>query len=184
MAKPKMKVMKAEDVQVMEESAVNANPSIDPARVEELRERFDAFQSQLNEKTYVLNLTDELTNTLLNDLFPNFMWKGYESYAISETYTRLEEKRTATGINAKFSPEIIEAVFHFLKGHVGTGYKLAIPFKQICDQFAVTIQEINNDRQTLRDLSLELVSAEQGIKVEDLVEAMNKHSQQQQNQGY
>ncbi len=172
----KMKVMKAEDVQVMEEQSapVSANPEIDSAKVEELRERFDAFQANLNEKTYGLVLDETQTEVLLNELYPNFQWKGYESYAISETYTQLESKRDGNGINDKFSPEIIEAVFHFLKNHVGTGHKIAIPFRQICDQFAVSINEINKDRQDLRDLSLELVSAEQGIKVEDLVERINK----------
>ena len=36
------------------------------------------------------------------------------------------------------------------------------------------MKEINEDRQALRDLSLELVSAEQGIPVEDLVEQLNR----------
>jgi hypothetical protein len=176
--KSKMKVLKAEDVNAgtleAMEMAQAPSPEIDQAKVEQLREKFDAFQSQLNEKKYSLVLDEVQTSTLLEKLYPAFQWKGYESYAISETYTQLEEKRTGNGINAKFSPEIIEAVFHFLKNHVGTGFELAIPFKQICDQFAVTIQEVNKDRQDLRDLSLELVSTEQGISVENLVEALNK----------
>jgi hypothetical protein len=109
----------------------------------------------------------------MTEVFPKFQWKGYESYAISETYRQLEAERDGNGINAKFSVEIIEATFHFLKNFIGTGFELAIPFKKICDQFALPVQEINQDRQSLKDASLELIASEKGIKVEELVEALN-----------
>jgi hypothetical protein len=170
----KMKVVKAEDVV---EAPQTENLAIDPKKVEELREKFDVLNKELNEKNYPVLLDSELTEVLMTKLYPEFLWKGYESYAISETYNQFESVRNGNGINSKFPVEVIEATFHFLKNHVGKGFELAIPFKKICDQFAVTIQEINKDRQELKDLSLELVSAEQGIKVEDLVEALNKQQQ-------
>jgi|NOAtaT_7_FD_contig_81_63094_length_2662_multi_3_in_0_out_0_3 hypothetical protein len=180
----KMKVVKAQDVAEVEQTPQNEGPQVDPKKIEELREKFDVLNAELNEKQYPILLDSELTEVLMTKLYPEFLWKGYESYAVSETYKQFEASRTGEGINAKFPVEVIEASFHFLKNHVGKGFELAVPFKQICDQFAVTIQEINKDRQSLKDISLELVSAEQGIKVEDLVEAMNKHAQSQQNQQY
>ncbi len=184
-----MKVVKAQEVAEMDSNVEvqneTKNPNVDPKKVEELREKFDVLNAELNDKKYDLLLDADLTEILLTKLYSEFLWKGYESYAVSETYTQFEQARTGKGINSGFAVEVIEAAFHFLKNHVGKGYELAVPYRKICDQFAMVIQEINKDRQTLKDLSLELVSAEQGIKVEDLVEAMNRHSQQQQqNQQY
>jgi hypothetical protein len=164
-----MKVVKAEDVQKEQEKQEGVNEQ----QVQVLQEKFDVLQSQLNEKKYDLLLDEKLTSVLMNEVFPKFQWKGYESYAISETYNQLESVRTAKGIKAKFPVEIIEATFHFLKNFIGTGYELAIPFKKICDQFAIPVQEINVDRQSLKDLSLELVAAEKGIDVNELVNALN-----------
>jgi hypothetical protein len=42
------------------------------------------------------------------------------------------------------------------------------------------MKEINDDRQVLRDHSLELVAAEQGISVENLVEAAQREQALQQ----
>ena len=53
-------------------------------------------------------------------------------------------------------------------------------FRRICDQFALPMKEINDDRQILRDHSLELVAAEQGISVETLVEAAQRDQALQQ----
>jgi hypothetical protein len=171
----KMKVVKAEQV-VETPQTENA---IDAKRVEELREKFDVLQAELNSKNYDLYLDAELTKVLMGRLFNEFQWKGYESYAISETHSQLTKAVNKNGeVQGKFPVEVIEAVFHFLKNHIGTGFELAIPYKQICDQFAMVIQEINTDRQELKDLSLDLVASEQGIKVEDLVASLNKMQQQ------
>ena len=171
----KMKVVKAEQV-VETPQTENA---IDAKKVEQLREKFDVLQAELNEKKYDLYLDSELTKTLIGKLYAEFQWKGYESYAISETYTQLSNSINKKGeIQEKFPVEVVEAVFHFLKNHIGTGFELAVPYKKICDQFAIVIQEINKDRQELKDLSLELVASEQGIKVEDLVESLNRMNNQ------
>jgi hypothetical protein len=168
--KPKMKIVKAEEVT---NTPSQNNQTSDPKVIEQLREQFDVLQAELTEKNYDILLNSELSEILMTKLYPNFVWKGYESYAISETYRQFEEARNGKGINAKFPVEVIEATFHFLKNHIGTGFELAIPYRQICDQFAIAIQEINTDRQRLKDVSLELVAAEQGIKVEELVETLN-----------
>jgi hypothetical protein len=169
-----MKVMKSEEVQT-EQLTTN---EFDQAKLDQLQEKFDVLQSTINNKQYNLLLDDELTSVLMTEVFPKFQWKGYESYAVSETYIQLEKARTGDGIDSKFPAEIIEATFHFLKNFVGTGFELAVPFKKICDQFALPVQEINQDRQNLKDVSLEIVATEKGINVEDLVEALNASNQQ------
>lgn len=171
-----MKVMKSEEVQTEQ----TANNEVDQAKLDQLQEKFDVLQSTINNKKYDLFLDKEMTNVLMTEVFPEFQWKGYESYAVSETYAQLEKARTGKGINSKFPVEIIEATFHFLKNFVGIGFELATPFKKICDQFALPIQEINQDRQNLKDVSLEIVASEKGIKVEDLVEALNAQNAQNQ----
>ena len=60
-----------------------------------------------------------------------------------------------------------------MKNHEGKGHELATNFKLICDAFAVPVNEINTDRQSLKDLSLELVAAEKNIDINDLVESLN-----------
>lgn len=87
-------------------------------------------------------------------------------------------RQEGSTLNGKIPTEIVEAVFHFLKNYSGQGVESAGLFKQICDQFALPMKEVNEDRQHLRDISLELVAAEQGIEVETLVERLN------QQQGY
>jgi len=169
-----MKVMKSEEVQTEQKF----NNEFDQAKLDQLQEKFDVLQSTINNKQYNLLLDGELTQVLMTEIFPNFQWKGYESYAVSETYTQLEKVRTGDGIDAKFPVEIIEDTLHFLKNYVGSGFELAVPFKKICDQFALPVQEINQDRQNLKDVSLEIIATEKGIKVEDLVEALNASNQQ------
>lgn len=168
-----MKVIKAEDVPT---SNQNTPEGVDPKRVEELREKFDLIQNQLNEKKYDLYLDKKQTEFLFSEVYENLQWKGYESYAISETYDQLKSLTAKGEINGQCKVEIIEATFHFLKNHHSTGVENARLFRQICDQFAIPMQAINNDRQELKDLSLELVAAEQGIPVEQLVEGLRKQN--------
>lgn len=169
-----MKVMKSEEVQTEQ----TTNNNLDQVKLDQLQEKFDVLQSTINNKKYDLLLDEKLTQVLMTEIFPEFQWKGYESYAVSETYTQLEKARSGKGIKSKFPVEIIEATFHFLKNFVGVGFELAVPFKKICDQFALPIQEINQDRQNLKDISLELIATEKGINVEDLVESLNAQNQQ------
>jgi hypothetical protein len=166
-----MKVIKAEDVPTSQ----NPESTIDQKKVDELREKFDLLQAQLNSKEYEILLTTEQAVHLFENVYENLSWKGYESYAISETYDTLQKLVTKKGdVKGTTRVEIIEATFHFLKNHFSTGVKNARLFRQICDQFALPMQEINTDRQSLKDLSLELVSAEQGIPVEQLIEGLKK----------
>jgi hypothetical protein len=66
-----------------------------------------------------------------------------------------------------------------LKNYESKGFEFAQTFKEACDQFAVPMQEINQDRQNLRDASLEMTAAEQGISVENLVEKFQAAQAQQ-----
>ena len=163
-------------------SSANSTTTIDKHKVAELQERFDLMQNQLNTKQYDVLLNEEQTSFFFENFYENVQWKGYESYAISETYDALQSIVNSGSLKGTVKTEIVEATFHFLKNHVGTGTRNARLFRQVCDQFAIPMTEINNDRQSLKDLSLELVSAEQGIPVEQFVERL-KNSQQGYHQG-
>ena len=171
-----MKVIKADEVldQPQTEQPQSETPAIDKAKVAELQEKFDTMRQIIETKKYGIALNADQTNFLINEFYQNVEWKGYESYAIAETFDKLNALVKDGELNGSTNVEIIEAIFHFLKNYVGKGVQFATTFKQICDQFAVPMKEINEDRQSLRDLSLELVSAEQGIPVEDLVEQLNR----------
>lgn len=174
-----MKVVKAEDVptQEMEVKDEQAAP-VDQAKVEELKEKFDLMQKQLTDKLYDIKLSKEETSFLFDVVYDNIPWKGYESYAISETHTQLKELIKNGELNGGAKVEIIEAIFHFIKSYESKGVENAKLFRGIADQFALPVQEINTDRQEMRDISLELVSVEQGIPVEQLVQQLNAEQQQ------
>lgn len=172
-----MKIVKAEDVQMN----VDANaPSIDPIKVAELHEKFEAKRVEIDEKKYAILLDEAQTDFFFNQFYVDVDWKGYECYAVSETYNRLSILITDSKLDGKTEVEIIEAVFHFLKNYEGKGFKYASVFKTICDQFAIPMQEINQDRQDIRDISLDLTAAEQGIEVEDLIKSIQAQQQQPQ----
>lgn len=167
-----MKIVKAEDVQ-------EQTPQVDQKKIAELQEKFDRERQLIETKQYGVALNEEQTAFLFDEFYEFVDWKGYESYAISETHNQLTQLRQeGSTLNGKIPTEIVEAVFHFLKNYSGQGVESAGLFKQICDQFALPMKEVNEDRQHLRDISLELVAAEQGIEVETLVERLN------QQQGY
>jgi hypothetical protein len=165
-----MKVIKAEDVPTQEQKAKS---QIDHAKVAELTEKFDAAKQMVDTKKYNVLLDKPQTSSLLNEFYPDFSWKGYESYAVAETYKQLSELVKDDQINAGVDAPIVEAIFHFLKNYVGRGIDSAVMFRSICDQFALPMQEINTDRQMLKDIALELTATEKGISVESLVQAFD-----------
>lgn len=168
----KIKTLKVENVDNTTNAPVNSPEN--QAKIAQLQEKFDALENEVNTKGYGVVLDKTLTNTLINDLYPSFAWKGYESYAITETYKQISGAVKKDAINAEFPAEVIEATFHFLKNHEGKGHILATNFKLICDAFALPVNEINKDRQALKDISLELVSAEKGIDINDLIKSLNE----------
>jgi hypothetical protein len=148
----------------------------DPKEIAALREKFDKLQETLQTKKYPIYLDEEQTDAFFSDFFECVEWKGYESYAIAETYDRLNILVNEDKLNGETEPEIVEAVFHFLKGYSSSGWRGARLFKSICDQFSLPMKEINEDRQELRDISLELVALEQGISVEQLNKNLQSES--------
>jgi hypothetical protein len=160
------------------------NPTIDQTKVAELKEKFDTLQESLRTKTYNVLLNEEQTNELTTNFYNNFTWKGYESYAVAETFEQITTQINSGTLNGNFSTEIVEATFHFIKNYEGKGVNDARVFKGICDQFALPMQEINNDRQELRDISLELVATENGISVETLVSNLQAQQNSQSNNNW
>lgn len=165
-----MKVVKANDVPTQEQKTTGA---INEVLVAELVEKFDTMKMVVDTKKYNILLDKDQTNALMNEFYPEFQWKGYESYAVAETYNQLVEMVKDDKIDSGADAPIIEAIFHFLKNYIGTGVDSAIKFRSICDQFALPMQEINTDRQTLKDVALELTAAEKGISVESLVNSFD-----------
>jgi hypothetical protein len=166
-----MKVIKAKDVPQTKTVSGEVNPNA----IAELQEKFDAMKQMIDTKSYDIFLDPELSKFFFESFYPAIQWKGYESYAVSESFDRMMDIKQDDGsVRGKARPEIIEAVFHFIKSYMGSGIENARSFKRMADQFAITIQEINQDRQNLKDISLELVAAEKGITVESLTGELQK----------
>ena len=160
------------------------NPTIDQTKIAELKEKFDTTQETFRTKTYNVLLNEEQTSELTTNFYNNFTWKGYESYAVAETFEQITTQINSGTLNGNFSTEIIEATFHFIKNYEGKGVNDARVFKGICDQFALPMQAINIDRQELRDISLELVATENGISVETLVNNLQAQQNSQSNNNW
>jgi hypothetical protein len=165
-----MKVVKAGDVP---KNHVDSE-GVDKKRVAQMQEKFDSMKQLIDTKEYGIVLDSELATYLFEEFYPTINWKGYESYAVTESYNQMKGIENEGSVNGKVRPEIVEAIFHFIKSYVGSGVKSANLFKRMADQFAVTIQEINNDRQELKDISLELIAVEKGISVEQLTGELQK----------
>jgi len=165
-----MKVVKANDVPTQEQTKTGA---INEVLVAQLVEKFDNMKMLVDTKKYSILLDKDQTTALMNEFYPDFQWKGYESYAVAETYNQLSGMIKDDKIDSGADAPIIEAIFHFLKNYIGTGVDSATKFRSICDQFALPMQDINTDRQTLKDVALELTAAEKGITVESLVNSFD-----------
>ena len=159
--------------------SIDQKPAVDQKALEAAQEKFDSFRQLLETKKYDVSLTPEQSVFFFDTFYNTVEWKGYESYAIAETFDRLSTLVKGGQMSGKTEVEIIEAIFHFLKSYISKGHESARLFKGICDAFALPVKEINEDRQELRDLSLDLVSIEQGIPVEDLIASLNAQNQSQ-----
>jgi hypothetical protein len=170
-----MKVIKSQDV-----PQAPSNGEVDQVALAQLQEKFDALRATIETKFYSIYMDEELTKFFFEEVYPSIEWKGYESYAVSESFDRLSEQIKDGKLDGKVRPEIVEAAFHFIKNYVSKGIDRARTFKRIADQLAITIQEINQDRQDLRDASLEFVAAEKGIPVEKLVSELQQEANSMQ----
>jgi len=137
------------------------------------------MQDQLAKKKYRVKTTETTLNYLMNDFFNNVAWSGYECYAISETNKELskivDKLNTKEHKNEKRSftlkVELLEALFHFVKSHTGTGLESATGHRSLCEDLSVPMSDLNKDRTDLRNLALEAEAAKHGITVEEYKKA-------------
>jgi hypothetical protein len=97
-----MKVIKATDVPQSTTQVGEVNHSL----VETLQQKFDALKQLLDTKSYGVFLDADLTKFALETFYPNVEWKGYESYAISETYEKLQGIVVDGALNGNTAVEI------------------------------------------------------------------------------
>lgn len=152
-----------------------AAPSIDSALVDKLNEKFNEENEKYASKKYLLELSKDSKEWFLNTFLETVTWKGYECYAITEIHRAFTTAKKSKNL---FPKEIIEAVFHFLKGFEGKGVSNAQNHKAVSDVFATVMNDINQGAQDLRDLSIEIAAAEQGITPEELIKNAQTDSDQ------
>ena len=73
--------------------------------------------------------------------------------------------------------DVVEAMFYFIKSHLGKGITAARSFRELTDGFSKVMQEINIDREVLRNVALELTAAEQGLTVDELQDSYKQEEQ-------
>jgi hypothetical protein len=149
----------------------------------EIEQQMHDLQLKLSKKKYRLKTTTGTMNYLMDDFYPNVQWKGYECYAISETFAQIKkvldkamDKLAESGketdkLSFSAPVEILEAVFHFVKEFPGKGIDNANKHRNLCEDLSNPMAQINQDRQGLRDMALEAEAAKHGISVEEYTKA-------------
>jgi hypothetical protein len=142
-----------------------------------VEEDMQAYQAELAKKKYRVKTTESTFKHFIANFYNEVQWEGYECYAISETHKEFDKiasklKPSKTGkVSFTIKPEILEATFHFVKKHNGSGIESANAHRLICEDFSVTMAELNQDRTKLRDFAMEAEAAKHGITVEDYKKA-------------
>ena len=83
----------------------------DQKLIAEMQEKFDSIKTIIDTKKYSVDLNKNQTSYLMDEFYSNVVWKGYESYAISETYNSFNEIQKGGVINGSVKAEIVEAVY-------------------------------------------------------------------------
>ena len=160
----------------------------------ELEQQMNELQTKLSKKKYRIKTTTETMNYLMDEFYPNVQWKGYECYAIDETYTQVkkvldkamdklaESDKETNKLSFTIPVEILEALFHFVKEFVGKGRDNAQMHRLLAEDLSVPMSQVNQDRQGLRDLALEAEAAKHGITVEEYKKAAQAMQPQMQPQ--
>jgi hypothetical protein len=142
-----------------------------------LEEEMVEMQDKLAKKKYRVKTTEETFDFMMNDFYSTVSWAGYECYAISETHKEFEkiQEKLKPSSNGKVSfsvkPEILEAVFHFMKQYTASGLEVAKKHRLLCEDFSVAMATLNEDRKALMELATEAEAAKHGITVEDYKKA-------------
>ena len=181
------------EIKVMDPTQNGVEGPAKPLTVDENNEKAMAIEKAMEEKSqaltkkkYRVKTTIDTVNYLMEDFYSNVAWNGYECYAISETHKTLEKtvskiKPSKTGkVSFTMTPDLLQALFHFIKGHANTGLELARKHRVLCEDFSVPMSELNTDHQGLRDMAVEAEAAKHGITVDDYKKAA---AQQQAAQG-
>ena len=193
--KPKMKVLKNEGpngpIQVQQKGYPQPQPvkTVDEnnAKAKDLEKQMMERQAALQKLRYTVKTTMPCLDYLIKDFYQNVRWEGYECYAISESYNELSKvaakvKPTKTGkVSIKVKPEILEATFHFIKKHFGTGLDSAMNHRLLAEDFSVAMARLNEDRNGLREIAMEAEAAKHGISVEEYKNAAEIQQRAMQN---
>ena len=146
-------------------------------------------QKELTKKKYKVKTTESTVKYLTGDFYNNVEWNGYECYAISETNSVITKmvsklKPSKTGkVTLTLTPDILQAVFHFMKGHKGTGIQTAQNHRLLCEDFSSAMADLNGDHKLVRDLAVEAEAAKHGITTDEYERMAAENAPQQPNGG-
>jgi hypothetical protein len=146
---------------------------IESATFEELSEKFDELQKELDEKTYSFSLSQDSIALLLQEILPNVEWIGQQAWDISEAQKLVTELKPDEVKES--SKESIRALFQFVASNKYKGTDNVHTVKTLLTTLAEVIQQqIGKDEQILRDAGFELQAAEQGILPETAMQNVMK----------
>jgi len=149
------------------------------AKAADLEMKMTDLQDSLAKKKYKVKTTMNTFSWMMEHFYQTVKWEGYECYAIAEThkaYKKVFDKALnnppkSGKISIQVLPEILEATFHFIKKYDGAGLNVATLHRTLCEDFSVTMAELNKDRTGLMELATEAEAAKHGITVEDYKKA-------------
>jgi len=138
-----------------------------------LEKQLGEMTNTLQKKKYRVKTTEEVVNYLMEDFYTNVVWNGYECYAISETNKTMSKivsklKPSKTGkVSFSMPADLLQALFHFIKGHTNTGLELASKHRSLCEDMSVPMSELNQDHAELREIATQAEAKKHGIPVEE-----------------
>lgn len=98
-------------MEVIKNEAIAQKPVVDREKLAQLQEKFDLMNQQVLAREYTFSLNVEQTDFLMEIFFNEVEWKGYESYAISETHKVIAAQVKKEKSKEKLKPKLLKLYF-------------------------------------------------------------------------
>jgi hypothetical protein len=190
MSETKTKKVKAADVpaaQVVPVSGANIQAptgqrTVDAAKVAELEVKWDQISDKLSKSIYVATMSRELALHFRDVVVESFSWKGPQCLIVEKIFEKLDaciDGQTTPEISIDFDHDLLEVLTVLINSYVSHGKTNTISFSKITEILSVPVQELQNNRKALREVSMELEAARQGMSLEDFILKMQEAQRQQ-----
>lgn len=191
MSETKTKKVKAADVpmaQVVPVSGANmSGPAgqrpVDAAKVAELELKWDQTSDKLNKSIYNATMSRELALHFRDVVVESFSWKGPQCLIVEKIFEKLDQcidGQTGDEITIDFDHDLLEVLTVLANSYVSHGKVNTLAYSKITEILSKPVSELQANRKELREVSMELEAARQGMSLEDFILKMQEAQRKQQ----